>query len=197
MAIHNAYSSEQIDFLVAHSHLDYTQVTARFNEKYGTDKTIKNIGLVCSRNGFHCQKTPRPKGLKRNYKNGSPSQFKKGCEPATRSEIGSERLRKIDGYIEIKTDRGWEMKQREVWRREKGDIPKGHVIFFKDGNRQNFDISNLECIQKGVVTIANSLFQLKSYPREMHETVFLLAHLKYKSHHLNRNHNGTRTTTKQ
>jgi len=182
MARHNAYTAEQIAWLFAHSHLDYAQVTALFNETFSTSKTIENIALVCSRNGFHCKKNARPKGLKRNYKNGSPSQFQKGCEPNNRSEIGAERLRPKDGYIEVKTERGWEMKQRVAWERENGEIPKGHVIFFKDSNRQNCDLDNLVCVPRGVITIANRFFQFKSYPREAHETVFLMSHLKHKLH---------------
>jgi hypothetical protein len=182
MATYNAYTPEQISFLVDHSHLDYAQVVALFNEKFNTDKTVKKIALACSRNGFHCKKNARPKGLKRHYKNGSPSHFKKGCEPNTRSEIGTERVRPKDGYIEIKTSRGWEMKQRVIWEREKGEIPKGYVVFFKDLNRQNCRIENLICVPRGVVTIANRFFQFKSYPREAHETVFLMAHLKHKLH---------------
>lgn len=191
MAIHNAYTKEQLAFLVENSHLDYAQVTALFNAAFKLDKTIKSIALVCSRNGFHCKKTPRPQGLKRHYKNGSSSFFKKGCEPNNRSEIGAERLRKNDGYIEIKTPCGWEMKQRVVWERENGEIPRGHVIFFKDSNRQNCDLDNLVCVPRGVITIANRFFQFKSYPREAHETVFLMSHLKHKLH------NPTQPKTKE
>lgn len=35
---------------------------------------------------------------------------------------------------------------REIWRDHHGDIPDGHVIHHKDGDRSNNDIDNLECV---------------------------------------------------
>ncbi len=176
------YSQTEMDFLFARSHLTYDEVTQAFNTQFGTKKTIKAIGLFCNRRGIYFKKTARAKGLKRNYKNGSPSQFQKGRSAPNKSPLGAERVRKKDSYIEIKTVRGWEMKQRVVWEREKGEIPAGNIIFFKDGNQQNCDIENLECVPRGVITIANKQYQFESYPAQMRETVFLMAQVKYKMH---------------
>ena len=75
--------------------------------------------------------------------------------------IGSEFVHKPTGYTFIKTkeipnDKGrhnwrdyWKIKQRYIYEKEYGEIPKGYVVIFLDGNIQNFDINNLEiCTNK-------------------------------------------------
>lgn len=61
-------------------------------------------------------------------------------------EIGSEWVRK-DGMVLIKVSPSkWIYKQRKVWIDHYGEIPKNHFIIFLDGNRSNYDISNLACV---------------------------------------------------
>lgn len=40
------------------------------------------------------------------------------------------------------------MLQRVVWREHRGEIPPGHEIIFKDGNKRNCAIENLECLPR-------------------------------------------------
>ncbi len=35
---------------------------------------------------------------------------------------------------------------RVIWEEAHGPIPAGHQVMFKDGNKRNFDLSNLECL---------------------------------------------------
>ncbi len=53
-----------------------------------------------------------------------------------------------------------------VWEKENGPVPDGHIVIFKDGNRSNFDISNLECISKRENLNRNSVHRL---PKELAE----------------------------
>ena len=78
--------------------------------------------------------------------------FKKGNIPMTAVEIGVEHIRHRkpddEGFICVKTCNGkgnknWTPKQRYVYEQHYGEIPDGHKVIFADGNRNNFDISNL------------------------------------------------------
>ena len=79
------------------------------------------------------------------------TQFKKGHIPANWKPVGSERVN-VDGYVEIKIrePNKWTLKHRHVWQQHYGDIPKGNMIVFKDGNRLNTDIDNLMMISNGL-----------------------------------------------
>ena len=65
--------------------------------------------------------------------------------------VGSERINR-DGYIEVKVadPKTWKTKHRIVWEAHHGEIPKGSIIVFRDGNKLNTDISNLALVSRGV-----------------------------------------------
>lgn len=83
--------------------------------------------------------------------------FQKGNLPHNTKPIGWERVREQDGYIEVKVkmrpsrkdcNDNFVMKHRLIWEQLHGPIPKNSVVIFKDGNKRNFDPSNLELITK-------------------------------------------------
>ena len=84
------------------------------------------------------------------------TQFKKGRpahEARNYQPIGTERMTR-DGYIERKvTDdptkypaRRWMMLQRIVWEQANGPVPNGHIIRFKNGDKTDCRLENLECV---------------------------------------------------
>jgi hypothetical protein len=85
----------------------------------------------------------------RKHPHDSRTKFKKGNIPANHKEIGSKRVTK-DGYYEIKIaePNKWEALHRHTWKQHHGEIPKGMIIIFKDGNPLNADISNLQMISR-------------------------------------------------
>mgnify|MGYP000163831792 CR=1 FL=1 len=89
------------------------------------------------------------KGHKSKFINTKPKQtsFKKGHQPHNTKPLGSTRDRK-DGYVEIKTEKGFKLLQRVLWEEYFSEIPKGHIITFKDQNKRNFELKNLLCISK-------------------------------------------------
>lgn len=40
------------------------------------------------------------------------------------------------------------LKHRYIWQQHHGEVPKGSMVVFKDGNRKNTDISNLLLITR-------------------------------------------------
>jgi hypothetical protein len=81
------------------------------------------------------------------------TQFKPGSKPHNHKPIGHERIT-TDGFYQRKvTDTGCTRKDyvnisHIVWIAEHGAIPQGHIIRHKDGNNQNCELSNLQCISK-------------------------------------------------
>lgn len=75
------------------------------------------------------------------YKGYNPSKAHAPSYP-----VGYERPARDDGMVMVKTEDGWDYKQRVVWKKHYGEIPKNHFIIFLDGDRTNYDISNLACV---------------------------------------------------
>lgn len=81
------------------------------------------------------------------------TRFKKGQKSHTWNPIGHERISK-DGYLERKmtdtgiTRRDYVAVHRLVWVEAGNEIPQGYIVVFKDGNKSNLAISNLECISR-------------------------------------------------
>jgi hypothetical protein len=77
----------------------------------------------------------------------SRTRFKPGHRPHNKRDIGSEVVHG-DGYVYVSTEDGCIPKHRLVWQQHHGEIPDDMLIAFRDGNRQNCDISNLEIISR-------------------------------------------------
>ena len=87
------------------------------------------------------------------------TRFKKGHIPSNHRDIDSERVTR-DGYTEIKIQDGnlnknWILKHRYIYEQNFGKIPNGHNVIFLDGNKQNFELSNLKLVSKAEVLIMN------------------------------------------
>ena len=104
--------------------------------------------------------------------------FKKGHMPQTHREVGSERVN-IYGYIEVKVaePNKWRAKHHLVWEEHNGPIPKGHIIYFKDGNPQNIDIENLRLVSRKVHAVMNHT-GLSGFTGERQEAAFQIADAK-------------------
>lgn len=90
------------------------------------------------------------KGKKGVFFGSTRNQFKKGHQPHTTLNIGDEREDKY-GHLWVKIGTGktkyerWKPKHHIVFGEP---VPKGMILIFKDGNKRNFDKSNLELITK-------------------------------------------------
>lgn len=140
--------------------------------------------------------TPFNKGLRR--PGWSPgrmreTQFKKG----ERSGIAVRNWRPVgtilidtEGYRRIKVREAvwgqeptgfgnvkvWPLLQRHVWEQQNGPIPPGHTIVFRDGDRANCDIGNLEMISRADLMRRNTIHN--RYPEEMVKAVMMLGAVK-------------------
>lgn len=97
------------------------------------------------------------------------TRFKKGGKPWTWKPVGTERVTE-DGYTQRKvTDTGypprdWKMAHVLAWEAEHGPVPAGHVVVFRDKDKTNIVLSNLELVSRAELMRRNSIHQL---PKEL------------------------------
>jgi hypothetical protein len=114
------------------------------------------------------------------------TQFKKGERRgfAVRlyKPIGTERLSK-DGYLERKVNDGlplqarWRAVHLLVWEAAHGPVPRGHAIAFKNGDKRDVRLDNLQCISRRALMARNTVHNL---PKPLAQTVQLLGALRRK-----------------
>jgi hypothetical protein len=112
------------------------------------------------------------------YEKMKPGMFKPGHKSHNYMAIGSERIEKIDGYVQVKVKRAtWVFKHRLIWEQHNGPIPVNHVVIFIDGNKRNFDINNLQ-----LITLQENMQRntIHNYPEELVQTIKALHKLKRK-----------------
>lgn len=184
MSSHKKWTAEEIELL---RRLYPCNLTKDIAHHFGVaPRAVANIAFRCgirknpeirARNGESAQfrkgQTPFNRGKKwKDYMSeegqmrSARTQFKSGNTPHNTRPMYSERMSK-DGYIEIKVPghKKFVPKHRWVWESNFGPIPKGYQIHFIDGDRTNFDISNLEMISNAENARRNSHWN--KYPGEI------------------------------
>ena len=130
---------------------------------------------------FQRGSAPHNKGLK-GWQAGGDSErtrFTKGRKPHNWKPVGSERQCK-DGYLQRKmTDTGypprdWKFVHLMLWEQHHGPLPKGHMIKFKNGDKRDIRIDNLECISRADNMRQNNIHRL---PKELVEVCQLKGRL--------------------
>jgi len=146
---------------------------------------------------FKPGQTPHNKGLRRpGWHSGRmrETQFKKGQMHGQAQRnwkpIGSERISK-DGYLERKVSdedyshlpadeanrkrqRRWVAVHRLVWEEANGPIPAGHKLAFRNGNKRDIQLDNLECVSDAEWMRRNTVHNL---PKPVARAVQLLGAL--------------------
>lgn len=167
----NRYTVEVKDYLKNnHKGKSIIELSKEINEKFGLNTTPDNIQNLKSKirikEGFifeparndGCIKKgniPWNKNTKGIMKSNITS-FKKGNIPFNHRKIGEERVN-VDGYVEVKVKEPnkWELKQRVLYKKYYGSIPKGNIVIFADNNKFNFEKENLIAIPRNENLILN------------------------------------------
>lgn len=131
---------------------------------------------------FRKGQTPANKGLRRpGYAPGRmrETQFKKGQTARNKVPVGTTVI-DSEGYkkIKIAEPNKWQFYSRYLWEKHHGTIPPNHAIFYRDGNRQNVTIENLELITRAELSRRNQAKSLALYPTELRSAVIQLGKLK-------------------
>lgn len=140
---------------------------------------------------FEKGQTPWNKG--KPFKAGGRShetQFKPGSLSGRAAEniqpIGAERVSK-DGYLErkVNNDLPFQKRWRAVhlieWEAAYGPLPDGHCLVFRDSNKQNIRLDNLELITRAENMRRNSLHR---YPKEIGDAIRARAVLNRRINHV-------------
>jgi len=139
-------------------------------------------GSLGSQYRFSKGSTPWNKGLKGRPASGRAveTQFKKGNKPENWLPIGSTRITP-DGYLQRKiTDTGyppvdWQGVHVLLWEEHFGPIPTSHCVCFKDENKSNITIGNLELITRAERMRRNTIHR---YPEELKSAIRAISKLK-------------------
>lgn len=182
------YTPQQIDFVKLNYLLPITELTEQFNNEFGAElvrdqvhSLRKRLGLRTGRTG-HFPKGNVPWSLgTTGAKTGSKTSFAKGHRPHNWCPVGTERLTSIDKYIKVKVEEPnkWRFKHLLVWEQNNGPIPKGMLVVFKDDDRSNVQIDNLEMITRSELVRLNKN-RASQMPESLKPTIKALIKLDVK-----------------
>lgn len=155
--LHKYTEKEELFLEKFSSLLTREQLTKAFNKEFNTKISVDAIAMRCWQKGlkpfddgkFKKGGVPwaKCKGGKDEYfskliKGPNSGSFKKGNIPPSLKPVGTESYSKKYG-IKVKTESGWKLKHILVWEENFGSVEKNEVVIFADGNKSNFDPSNL------------------------------------------------------
>jgi hypothetical protein len=155
---------------------------------------------------FRKGQVPPNKGLRRpGYAPGrmAETQFRKG----ERTGIAATNWRPIgtilpdgEGFLRIKVREGvkgeaygfgntriWPLLNRHIWEEHHGPIPASHAVVFRDRDRSNYAIENLELISRAELMRRNTIHN--RYPKDVVNTIMLLGAVKRKLRERHEKHN--------
>lgn len=138
-----------------------------------------NVGAATRYRKGH---VPANKGLRRpGWAPGrmAETQFRKGARPQTWRPAGTEvvdgdgyRKRKVSDDRSKPSRFNWRFVHVWVWERAHGPVPRGHAIVFRNGNRSEIRLRNLELVSRRELLRRNSIHRL---PRALFEVIQLRA----------------------
>lgn len=141
------------------------ELAEEINKRFGREFTDK---AICA----HCYENDIQLGLC--Y---SSSDVPRGEKHWRHRPVGSFQMKK--GYIRIKVaePNKWMQYQRYLWEQAHGKSAEGKVVIFMDGNNKNFELSNLECVERGELSVMAELGCTAESSREEREQYLLRARL--------------------
>lgn len=127
------YTDEQTQWIIDnYSHYGMKKAHLYFNETFGTVRTMHSIRSKAYSLGINVSE-------EENNEHRNAVRF----DPIGTIKVNDK------GYTLIKTGKGtskWENYHKYLWEQANGPVPEGYIVIFLDGNKQNFELSNLEAI---------------------------------------------------
>jgi len=193
IALHGDNSNKALARRLGHPYSGVCQMAAQL----GLQKSPAYLASIPGRNGmieagrryrYPKGHVPNNKGLRRpGWFSGRmrKTQFKKGQFPFNRDPafyvLGALRVN-THGYIDMRVSfepgaKGWRALHRILWEDAHGPVPPGHIVSFKDGDRLNVELRNLE-----LLSLADNIHRntLHNFPKPLVSAIQLLGALKRK-----------------
>lgn len=125
---------------------------------------------------------PANKGKKMPYNaNSARTQFKKGTIPPNTVSVGTEVVdaygylkRKVSDRKDIPAKKNWKFVHHIVWEQHHGEVPEKHIVVFKNGDKTDIRIDNLDCISMERNMKRNTV---ERYPNELKQIAQLIGAL--------------------
>lgn len=148
------YTNEQEDWLKNNyiKFNSYAELTYEFNYVFKRNKPIEAIREKCNKY-LRLSGIPNPTSYKKgNIRCQLPIGTIKKTGYGTYIKVKDSVLSYMSGYQEPY----WIPLQKKIWIDHYGEVPKGKMVIFLDGNRNNFDIDNLYCIDRKISAVMAS-----------------------------------------
>lgn len=169
------------------------ELTKLLNEKFNSHFSENQVIAMCKRENLASGMDTRFVPGQKPWNTGTigvmkpnSGNFKTGSIPPNCKPFGHERICKKDGYVHIKINEinphtgfkgRYVHKHRYTWEQSHGPIPTGKIISFKDGNKLNCAIDNLELIDRATLAALNR-DGVSNAPADLRPTLRTLAKLK-------------------
>lgn len=169
MARYNQYTPEQEEYLYENAPtLSRVQLTAGFNARFGTKKSVSTIKSWCNRRGIHNGNDGRFKDGHRSWQTGLQGEeyrkhYTKESWEKSRSGLVPIEQKYQEGDLIIrhglpafyksgdagvKIDDRIEYASTAVWERTNGKLPDNMKLIHLDGDVMNYSLDNLRAIPK-------------------------------------------------
>lgn len=188
--MNHSYTTEQHKFIKDNQHgISRKELAIRFNKKFGTKLTDTALRAYCQNRGYRNGRDTRfEKGnvkdnghrFTKDDERGKPYRFKKGRKSDTELPIGTKRYRNGYETVKIGNPNQWEFAHKLLWQENKGVIPPKHKVIFKDGNKKNITIENLQMVSMAELSVMNR-YRLLSGDSELTEVALKISKLIIKS----------------
>lgn len=150
------YTNEQDEWLKEHYPvLGAEETSKQFNEIYGLNRSAHAIKEHCHSLGAFLNSDALSRYRERT------TNILIDCNHNKAHDVGFVG-RPSNGYLQIKTQDGWQNYARFVWEQEKGKVPTGCQMLFLDGDKTNFSISNLACVPTKYMGVLNKKLNIQS-----------------------------------
>lgn len=83
-----------------------------------------------------------------------------------------------NGFVRVLSEEGWVLEHIKLWKENNGDIEKHSTVAFIDGDRNNVELSNLECLSRREFVLFNKL--RKTYPSADGQALLNIARIRAK-----------------
>lgn len=158
-----------------------TPAAQRLNGRRGMGTRFQK-GLVPWNKGIHY--TAGGRSAETRFKPG----HRGGIAAAKYQPIGAERVSK-DGYLQRKVNddmpfqKRWKGVHLIVWEAANGPVPRGHAVVFKNGDKRDIRLENLDLISRRELMARNTVHNL---PKELAQVIQLRGALNRKINRLTR-----------
>ncbi|WP_439235145.1 HNH endonuclease signature motif containing protein [Lonepinella koalarum] len=166
--IYVKWTPEMLTFIkLFQPYFRYSEIAEMMKEEFGITLTINQISFKLHKLGIYRENSGRFQKGHQTWNKGIKSpwakigkcrefHFKKGHTPARTRPIGEERYSQKDNQIYVKVSDiryakksvNWRPRAHLVWQKHFGEIPKGYIVWHKNGNSTDDRIENLELITR-------------------------------------------------